>query len=147
MEVAVMDIQVIRPASIAQSAAGYARQKIGHLARYSREPIRFVRVAFSASGNPAAAVRVRASIDVDGRVLQAVTQAATAREAIDAVDAKLRRQLVRVNPHWEARRGRTVSIGRRIPGGTNVPSDREAEPYQAADPPRTMEREGTWETR
>ena len=110
-----MKIEVVRHAHLAVGAVGYARRKIARLARYSREPVWLARLTFTSSGNPAVHrhVRVQAHLDVDGRPLVAQAEAVTVREAVDALDARLRRRLRRMNPHWEARRGRTYRPDRR----------------------------------
>ncbi len=119
-----MRIEVVRRAHLAHGAVGYARRKIEHLSRYSREPVWEARLTFTTSGNPLVHrhVRVPARLDVDGRPLVAYAEAATAREAVDALDAKLKRQLVKMNPHWEARRGRTYRTDRRAVAGDESPA-------------------------
>jgi len=110
-----MKIQVVRRAHLGTGAVGYARRKIERLSRYSREPVWTARLTFTASGNTHVHrhVRVQAHLDVDGRPLVAYAEAATAREAVDVLDARLKRQLIEMNPHWEARRGRTYRTDRR----------------------------------
>lgn len=118
-----MKIEVVRRAHLAVGAEGYARSKIARLARYSREPVGLARLTFTASGNPAVHrhVHVQARLDVDGRPLVAHAEAATAREAVDALDARLKRRLLRMSPHWQARRGRTYRLDRR-PAAEAVPA-------------------------
>lgn len=57
----------------------YARRKMIHLARYSREPIRAPRLVFTVSGNASVAqpFDVRAQVSLDGRPLRAQARAAT----------------------------------------------------------------------
>jgi ribosome-associated translation inhibitor RaiA len=112
-----MEIQVVSHAHLAAGTAGYARRKIAHLAHYSREPVSLARLTFTVIGNRGVHrhVRVRAHLDVDGRPLVAQAEAGTAREAVDVLDARLRRRLLRMNPHWEARRGRTYRPDRALP--------------------------------
>jgi len=101
------DFQIVRPEDLPRGAVGYARRKIGRLSRYSREPFRHVRVRFDVTRNSGATelIGVRAELDVDGRRVRAHARAVTVREAVDALDHRLRRRLAQANPHWEARRG------------------------------------------
>ena len=116
-----MEIQVFRPATVSGRAVGYARRKLAHLARYSREPVQYARLTFSVSANPAVPrpVRVHATLDIDGRVVHAHADGTGVRQAVDALDDRLRRQMIRVNPHWQ-NRGRTL---RRDPVPEQAPTD------------------------
>jgi len=117
-----MKIQVVRRAYLTADSVAYAQRKIAGLTRYSREPIGLARLTFTVSGSPAVHqhLRIRAQLDLDGRMLVAQAEAPTAREAVDALDTRLKRRLQRMNPHWEARRSRTVRPDRR---GTARPAD------------------------
>lgn len=101
------DVQVVEHGQFAEDVAGYARQKIAALARYTREPILFVRVRLERHPDPAATrpVAAQASLDLNGRVLQVKVAAATAREAVDLLEARLRQRLVKSARNWQAIRG------------------------------------------
>ncbi|MGD9618481.1 MAG: sigma 54 modulation/S30EA ribosomal C-terminal domain-containing protein [Mycolicibacterium sp.] len=88
-------------------AAAYARSKIAGVARFTRRPVRQARVRLSRHADPAVhrPVVAQANLDVDGRIVRAQVEAVTAREAIDLLEARLRRRLERTAEHWEARRG------------------------------------------
>ena len=115
-----MEIQFSRTAGISGRAVGYARRKLAHLTRYSREPVEYAHIAFAVSANPSVALRVRvyASLVIDGRVVRAHADGTGARQAVDGLDDKLRRQLGRTNPHWQ-NRGRIL---RRDPAPAATPS-------------------------
>jgi ribosome-associated translation inhibitor RaiA len=87
--------------------ADYARRKIGGLGQFSHQPVLFARVKLTKLPDPAVErpMVAQANLDVDGRVVRAQVAAATAREAIDRLEARLRRRLQRAAENWEARRG------------------------------------------
>ena len=88
-------------------AADYARSKIGGLVTHTGRPILHASVKLTRHADPAVErpVVAQANLDVNGRLIRAQVEGATAREAIDRLDARLRRQLERSEEHWEARRG------------------------------------------
>ncbi len=51
-----------------------------------------------------APVVAQANLDVNGRMVRAQVEAATAHEAIDLLESKMRRRLERVSEHFETRR-------------------------------------------
>lgn len=93
---------------VTSDAAEYARTKIGRLGKYAHRPVRYARVRLSALRGAAVQERVvaQANLDVDGRIVRAQVEGATAREAIDLIEERLRHRLHRAAEHWEARRGR-----------------------------------------
>ena len=94
-------------------AADYARRKIGELGRLTHRPVLHARVKLTAHRDPAVQrpVVAQANLDVDGRLIRAQVQGATAREAIDRLEARLRHLLERAAKHWEARRGELPAAG------------------------------------
>ncbi len=88
-------------------AADYARSKIGGLGRFTNRPVLHARVRLTRHPDPAVErpVIAQANLNVDGRLVRAQAQGDTAHEAVDRLDARLRRRLQRVAEHWEARRG------------------------------------------
>jgi ribosome-associated translation inhibitor RaiA len=89
-------------------AAEYARRKIGALGPLTHRPVLHARVRLSVHRDPAMQrpVLAQANLDVDGRLVRAQVQGVTAHEAIDQLEARLRRRLERIAEHWESRRGR-----------------------------------------
>ena len=87
--------------------AEYARPKIVGLGRYRNQPVLFARDRLTKLPDPAAQrpMIAQANIDVNGQLVRAQAAASTARDAIDRLEARLRRQLEHVAEHWEARRG------------------------------------------
>jgi hypothetical protein len=63
-------------------------------------------------GDPAVVRRVvaQANLDVNGRPVRAQVDGVTAAEAVDRLEARLRRRLERGAEHWEARRGRLPRV-------------------------------------
>ena len=88
-------------------AADYARSKIGALGRLTHRPVLHAHVKLTKHADPAVErpVVAQANLDVDGRLVRAQVEDATAREAIDRLAARLRHRLERAAEHWEARRG------------------------------------------
>ncbi len=103
---AVLDVQVTTHGQL-PDAEDYARTKIGELGRLTHEPVLHAHVRLSEHGDPAVARRViaQANLDVNGRQVRAQVEGVTAREAIDRLEARLRRGLERAAEHWEAKRG------------------------------------------
>ena len=88
-------------------ASHHARDKIGRLGRYAHQPVLSARVKLTRLADPAVPrpVVAQGNLDVNGRLVRAQATGATAQEAIDRLEARLRRRLERVAEHWEARRG------------------------------------------
>jgi len=103
---ALLDVQVTTHGQL-PDAEDYARTKIGELGRFTHEPVLNAHVRLSEHGDPAVARRViaQANLDVNGRPVRAQVEGVNAREAIDLLEARLRRRLERAAEHWEARRG------------------------------------------
>ncbi len=95
-------------------AADYARKKIGELGRLSHRPVLHARVRLSRHHDPAveSPVVAQANLDVNGRLVRAQVHAATAHEAVDLLEARLRRRLEHVAEHFEVRRGDRLGGGR-----------------------------------
>lgn len=102
----VLDVQVTTHGQLPDDEE-YARAKIGELGRLTHEPVLHAHVRLSEHGDPAVARRViaQANLDVNGRLVRAQVEGTTAREAIDRLEARLRRGLERAAEHWEAKRG------------------------------------------
>lgn len=85
----------------------YAREKIGGLARFAHRPVAHARVRLTRSHDPAVErpVLAQANLDVGGRPVRAQVQGATAHEAIDELEARLRRRLEYVSARWKAPKG------------------------------------------
>lgn len=88
-------------------AVEYARNKIGGLGRFTRHPITHARLRLTRGHRDVAesAVIAQVNMDVRGRPVRAQVEAATAREAIDKLEARMRRRLMHVCELWEPHRG------------------------------------------
>lgn len=104
----VLDIDVTTHGQL-PGAADYARDKIGALGPLTHEPVLHARVKLTRHPDPAIdrPVIAQANLNVNGRLVRAQVDGATAREAIDLLESRLRRRLERIAEHWEALRGRT----------------------------------------
>src|SRR5271166_3377384 len=122
---AVLDVEVTTHGQLPGSE-DYARTKIGELGRLTHEPVLHARVRLSEHGDPAVARRVvaQANLDINGRMVRAQVEAITAREAIDRLEARLRRRLERTGEHWEARRGGIPRVGSHEWRHQSEPADR-----------------------
>ena len=83
----------------------YVQEKIGRLSRFAHRPVLHARVRLSEHADPAVAPRTvaQANLDVNGRLVRAQVEGATAEEAIDRLEARLRRRLEHVAGAWEAK--------------------------------------------
>lgn len=101
------DVEVVTHGRLPERIVGYAREKILDLSRYTAEPILHVRIKLGYAADPAVPrpARAQANLDVDGRLLRGEVSAATLREAVDLLQARLRHRLSRMALHWQARRG------------------------------------------
>ncbi|MCV7088763.1 ribosome hibernation promotion factor [Mycobacterium interjectum] len=110
---AVVDVQVTTHGQL-PDAEDYARTKIGELGRLTHQPVLHAHVRLSEHGDPAVPRRViaQANLDVNGRLVRAQVEGVTAREAIDRLEARLRRGLDRAAEHWDAKRGGVPRVAR-----------------------------------
>jgi len=89
-------VQVVaHPRELATSAAGYARKKIAHLARYAPRPVLFARVKLERMADPAVErpAVAEATLEVSGHPLRAHAAAGQLEEAVDLLEDRLRQQL------------------------------------------------------
>jgi hypothetical protein len=108
----VLDVDVTTRGQL-PGAAEYARDKIGGLGRLTHEPVLYARVKLTRHPDPAVErpVIAQASLDVNGRLVRVQVEDATARDAIDRLESRLRHRLERIAEHWEARRGKAPAAG------------------------------------
>jgi len=123
-------------------AADYARSKIGELGRLTHRPVLHAHVKLTAHHDPAVQrpVVAQANLDVEGRLVRAQVEAATAREAIDRLEARLRHQLERAAEHWEARRGELPAAGPHEWRHDSEPTHRSSYFVRPADERRVIRR-------
>ncbi|MCV7279351.1 HPF/RaiA family ribosome-associated protein [Mycolicibacterium flavescens] len=84
----------------------YARTTVEELSRFAHRPLSHAHVKLTRHGDPdlERPVIAQANLDVDGRLVRAQAQGDTAREAIDRLGERLRRQLKRAGDLVQARR-------------------------------------------
>ena len=101
------DVRVSGSSALPPAAAEYARAKIGSVIRHSPEPVMSARVKLTshAGPTPARPVVAQVNLDVNGRLVRATAEAPSAAEAVDAVEAKLRRRIDRVARQRDMRCG------------------------------------------
>jgi ribosome-associated translation inhibitor RaiA len=109
-----------------RTSAEYARKKVAALTGHVNRPILHARVRLTRRPDPAVErpAVAQANLDLDGRILRAQVAAVSMREAIDALQDRLRDRIERVEPHWEARRGGVPSSAE--PGAVLPPQWRHA---------------------
>jgi ribosome-associated translation inhibitor RaiA len=95
---------------VSSDEQAYAREKVAHLLRYAPSPARVGRVRLRREPNPAfeRPASAEASIELDGHAVRAHAERATMREAIDALESRLRHRLERTE-----RRGRSLRFRHR----------------------------------
>lgn len=100
------DVEVVAHDELVD-VADYARSKIGGLGRFSHQPVLLARVKLTKLPDPALErpIIAQANIDLNGRPVRVQVAAGTAREAVDRLEARLRRRLERVAANRFARRG------------------------------------------
>ncbi|WP_330178588.1 HPF/RaiA family ribosome-associated protein [Nocardia sp. NBC_01503] len=93
---------------VSAGGADYAREKIGHALDFAPEPVLSARVRLTGHRDPAAAnpITAQANVNMEGRGVRVQIAAATTREAIDLLEARLEERFERLTRHWEAIRGR-----------------------------------------
>ena len=108
-------IEVVALDAPARRASAYAAGKMRRVLEKEHRPVLRARVTLAVAPDPAVPrpSRVHATVDVDGRVVQARAAASTLPEAIDAATTRLRAQLVRLD---QRRRRRRRARPRRAPG-------------------------------
>jgi ribosome-associated translation inhibitor RaiA len=102
------EVEVVAGDEIPESTLTSARAMVAALVRYASEPVLHARVRLSQSHDPAVErpAIAQGNLDLNGRMLRAQVAAATAHEAIELLEMRMRRRLDRMARHWEARRGR-----------------------------------------
>ena len=101
-------VQVEATGDVTPDLVEYAEKKIGAVGRYTSEPILHARVVLAYAGDRAVARRAlaQASLDWNGRPIRAHVAMETRREAVDALQQRLRDRLVHGARNWEAQRDR-----------------------------------------
>jgi len=130
----VPEITVQASGPMPRTSEQYVKDKVTALAEYVREPILHARVRLTRRLDPAVErpAIAQANLDVNGKFVRAQVAAVTMREAIDALQDRLRDRIERLNPHWEARRGGVA--GPAAPGEFGAPEWRHAStPAHRAD--------------
>lgn len=106
-------VQVTSRGEVPHRQEEYAAQKLSEVVRYTRQPVRSVQVVLEVSADPA---RVHPSIaeatlDVDGAPVRAHVAADRLHEAVDLLEARLRRQLVQLQDRTRTRHRWTRVVG------------------------------------
>jgi ribosome-associated translation inhibitor RaiA len=101
-------VQVEATGDVTPDMVTYARRKIEAVGKLTSEPILFAKVVLSYAGDRAVQRRALAQVNLDwnGRPIRAHVAAETMREAVDAVQARLRDRLSHGSRTWEDRRDR-----------------------------------------
>jgi ribosome-associated translation inhibitor RaiA len=106
-------VQVETAGDVTPDLVEYGRQKVAAVGRYTSEPILFARVSLSYAGDRAVERRslAQANLDWNGRPMRCHVARRTMREAIDALEDRLRERLIHSVRNWEALRGRRAAPG------------------------------------
>jgi ribosomal subunit interface protein len=97
------DVVVQVHGEVSATDRSYARTKIARMSQRASAPVLYAKVELRRSGDPARVdpAEVKGELDLDGHVVRAEATAPTFFEAIDQVDARLRRQLSRLSDRDE----------------------------------------------
>jgi ribosome-associated translation inhibitor RaiA len=92
------DVVVQAHGDVSGTDRSYARMKIARIWERAAAPVLFAKVELRRAPNPACAepAEAKGELDLDGHVVRAEATAPTFFEAIDRLDARLRRQVVRL---------------------------------------------------
>jgi ribosomal subunit interface protein len=92
-----INIEVTTRGEVSEHARAQAREKVGALERYVKDPILGARVVLITQRNPRipAHARAEAEIDLRGRVIRAHADGPTVEAAVDEVAERLSRRLRR----------------------------------------------------
>ncbi|MFS8102195.1 HPF/RaiA family ribosome-associated protein [Lentzea alba] len=106
-QAAAPEVQVSEHGTFPLGVADYAREKVAAVLPLAHEPVLSARVRLTRHEDPAVElpVVVQVNLDVNGRMIRAVAEGPTTREAVDVVEGRLRHRLERAARHWEAIRG------------------------------------------
>ncbi|MFD7845852.1 HPF/RaiA family ribosome-associated protein [Nocardia sp. NPDC059764] len=98
---------------VSAGGADYAREKIGHALIFAPEPVLTARVRLTGHRDPAAVnpIIAQANVNLNGRGVRVQVTAATTREAIDLLEARLKERFERIARHWEDIRGQRPAPG------------------------------------
>ena len=98
---------------VSSAERAYAREKVAHLARLAPGPVLDAHVRLRHEPDPARQrpAVAEATLDLDGRPVRSHVAAATMREAIDLLDARLRRRLERLSDRARAQQRRHRDAG------------------------------------
>jgi ribosome-associated translation inhibitor RaiA len=104
-----LDIHVRSGVGVSPAARDYARRKVAAVSRLTAQPVLFARIRLTQSSDPAVErpAQAWATLDVNGRLVRAHVAAGSMFEAVDELEARLQRQVDRLLPDWESRRGGT----------------------------------------
>jgi ribosomal subunit interface protein len=108
LEAGEVPVEVTLRGNIGDGVSAYAREKVQHALRATQGPVLRAHMVLDWSHDPAVEHRAVAEVSalVDGLGISATATAPTMVEAIDAAEAKLRRQLVHQRDRRRTRRRR-----------------------------------------
>lgn len=98
-------VQVTSRGGVPRRQEEYAAEKLAGITRYTRRPVRSVQIVLVVSADPARAhpSMVEATLDVDRTPVRARVAADRLHEAVDLLEARLRRQLVQLQDRSRTR--------------------------------------------
>ncbi|HEX6310226.1 MAG TPA: sigma 54 modulation/S30EA ribosomal C-terminal domain-containing protein [Acidimicrobiia bacterium] len=123
---------------VTENERTYALEKLAQLARFTPGPVLDARLRLHLEPDPARErpAIVEASVDVDGRLVRAQVAAPTMREAVDLLEDRLRRRLVRLGERDQSLQLRHRDAG---PGEWHHGDEPARRPEYFARPPEERE--------
>ncbi|MGW6425510.1 sigma 54 modulation/S30EA ribosomal C-terminal domain-containing protein [Nocardia sp. NPDC055053] len=106
-ELATTNLQISVGRHVSAAATDYAHEKISAAMEYACEPVVSARVRLVGHPDPAVSdpIVAQANLNTGGNAVRAQVTAASTREAIDLLAARLRERLERLSRRWEPLRG------------------------------------------
>jgi ribosome-associated translation inhibitor RaiA len=100
------EVNVKTQGDLPEDAREYARDRIGHLQKYLKDPVLFAKVKLTQVSNPSVGrpAIAEAVLDVNGRPLRAHVAAGRMHEAIDLLERRLRDRIEHEHEHRKALR-------------------------------------------
>jgi ribosomal subunit interface protein len=103
---------------VGETDRSYARTKIARIWERAAAPVLYAKVELRRANDPARVdpAEVKGEVDLDGHVVRAEATAPTFFEAVDQVDARLRRQVARLSDRDETHHRRRRATGAAVVG-------------------------------
>lgn len=141
------EVNVKTQGDLPEDARDYARERIGHLQKYLKDPVLFAKVKLTQVPNPSVGRPsiAEAVLDVNGRPLRAHVAASRMHEAIDLLERRLRDRIEHEHEHRKALREPAAVVTPRPEFFPRAADDRQVVTHKTfTDGPLTVD-EAAWD--